>query len=243
LPSATSSSTYSSAALSRAARRISCCVATQRASRAPRCSDRAARRAGIATRGRTGSKAQASGKGCAIGWRFDWPLRRRLGFWHLHVENVGTEPVRVDLLLLQDLGLAPYGALRTNEYYVSQYLDHAPLEHAGCGIVIASRQNQPVGTRNPWCIVGSLNRAVGYATDALQVHGLASRAGALPPVLADELPSLRLQHEHAMAALQDGACDLAPAPHATSDGSAACRPTTRRPRRSPIWRPSMRRSR
>ena len=131
-------------------------------------------------------------------------------FWHLRVENLGTERVRVNLLLLQDLGLAPYGALRTNEYYVSQYLDHTPLEHAGCGIVIASRQNQPVGTRNPWCIVGSLNRAVGYATDALQVHGLASRAGALPPVFADELPSLRLQHEHAMAALQDGECDLAP---------------------------------
>ena len=131
-------------------------------------------------------------------------------FWHLRVENAGAEPVRVDLLLLQDLGLAPYGALRMNEYYVSQYLDHTPLEHSRCGVVIASRQNQPVGTRHPWCVVGSLNRAVGYATDALQVHGLASRAGAPAPVLAGGLPSLRLQHEHAMAALQDGTCDLAP---------------------------------
>jgi len=131
-------------------------------------------------------------------------------FWHLRVENAGTQPVRVDLLLLQDLGLAPYGALRMNEYYVSQYLDHTPLQHSRRGVVIASRQNQPVGTRHPWCVVGSLNRAVGYATDALQVHGLASRAGAPAPVLADKLPSRRLQHEHAMAALQDCPCELAP---------------------------------
>src|SRR6476661_112133 len=163
---------------------------------------------------RDASPDRLEGAGVWQGLRYRMALRLAAQapawFWHLRVENVGSEPVRVDLLLLQDLGLAPYGALRMNEYYVSQYLDHAPLEHAGCGIVIASRQNQPIGTRNPWCIVGSLNRAVGYATDALQVHGLASRAGALPPVFTDELPSLRLQHEHAMAALQDGECDLAP---------------------------------
>lgn len=131
-------------------------------------------------------------------------------FWHVRVENAGAEPVRVDLLLLQDLALAPYAAVRLNEYYVSQYVDHAPLVHAERGTVLASRQNQAVGTRHPWCVIGSLNRCVAYATDALQVHGLASRAGLSEPGLTQGLPATRLQHEHAMAALQDAACELAP---------------------------------
>ena len=50
-------------------------------------------------------------------------------FWHVDVENTAAETVRVDLLYLQDLALAPYAAVRMNEYYVSQYVDHAPLEH------------------------------------------------------------------------------------------------------------------
>ena len=104
-------------------------------------------------------------------------------FWHVRVENAGADAVRVDLLLLQDLALAPYAAVRLNEYYVSQYIDHTPLVHAERGTVLASRQNQAVGTRHPWCVIGSLNRCVAYATDALQVHGLASRAGLLEPGL------------------------------------------------------------
>jgi len=131
-------------------------------------------------------------------------------FWHVQVENAGADPVHVDLLYLQDLALAPYAAVRLNEYYVSQYIDHTPLAHAERGTVLASRQNQAVGTRHPWCVIGSLNRGVAHATDALQVHGLASRAGLPEPGLMQGLPATRLQHEHAMAALQDAASELAP---------------------------------
>ena len=131
-------------------------------------------------------------------------------FWHVQVENAGADPVRFDLLMLQDLALAPYAAVRLNEYYVSQYVDHTPLAHPERGTVLASRQNQAVGTRHPWCVIGSLNRCVAYATDALQVHGLASRAGLPMPGLLQGLPAARLQHEHAMAALQDAICELAP---------------------------------
>jgi len=131
-------------------------------------------------------------------------------FWHVRVENAGADAVRFDLLYLQDLALAPYAAVRLNEYYVSQYLDHTPLVHTERGTVLASRQNQAVGTRHPWCVIGSLNRCVAHATDALQVHGLASRAGLPEPGLMQGLPAKRLQHEHAMAALQDAVCELAP---------------------------------
>ncbi|HEY4066580.1 MAG TPA: hypothetical protein VGM74_06775, partial [Burkholderiaceae bacterium] len=131
-------------------------------------------------------------------------------FWHVRVENLGLDAVRVELMSLQDLALAPYAAVRLNEFYVGQYVDHTPLVHARRGVVLASRQNQGVGVRHPWCVSGSLNRCVAYATDALQVHGLASRAGLPGPGLIDGLPTARFQHEHSMAALQDEACELAP---------------------------------
>ena len=49
----------------------------------------------------------------------------------------------VDVVYAQDLALAPYGAIRMNEYYVSQYLDHAPLTHPARGAALAVRQNRP----------------------------------------------------------------------------------------------------
>ena len=157
---------------------------------------------------------ELEGAGDWQGLRYRVALRLAVGapawFWHVRVENAGADPVRVDLLYLQDLALAPYAAVRLNEYYVSQYIDHTPLVHAERGTVLASRQNQAVGARHPWCVIGSLNRGVAYATDALQVHGLASRAGLPEPGLMEGLPAKRLQHEHAMAALQDVACELAP---------------------------------
>ncbi len=131
-------------------------------------------------------------------------------FWHVRVENTGAEPVAIDLTAWQDLALADYGAIRLNEYYVSQYIDHAPLTHAERGTVLASRQNQAMGGRFPWCLFGSLNHAVAHATDALQVQGLAARAGQPAVSLGSGLPAERLQHEHAMVALQDAPTRLAP---------------------------------
>ena len=130
-------------------------------------------------------------------------------FWHLRIENTGDASVRVDLLMLQDLALSGYSGVRQNEYYVSQYLDHTPLAHSAHGTVLATRQNQGLA-QHPWCVLGSLNRTVAWATDASQVHGLAARAGRPSPGVVEGLPSARLQHEHAMSALQDAPCDLAP---------------------------------
>jgi cellobiose phosphorylase len=131
-------------------------------------------------------------------------------FWHVTLENAGTETIQVDLIHVQDLAVAAYGAIRQNEYYVSQYLDHAPLVHPQQGVVIATRQNQSVGGRNPWCVIGSLGNGVSYATDALQVVGLSRRANHSPEGIANGLPGQRQQHEHAMAAIQDAALTLAP---------------------------------
>lgn len=131
-------------------------------------------------------------------------------FWHVHVENVGSGPARLDLIHTQDLALAHYGAVRLNEYYVCQYVDHAPLQHPTQGMVLAARQNQAMGGKYPWCVIGSLRKGISFSTDALQFHGLATRGGALPVGLREGLPGRRLQHEHALAAIQDAPCVLEP---------------------------------
>ncbi len=131
-------------------------------------------------------------------------------FWLVTIENRGTAPVTVDLIHTQDLALAPYGAIRLNEYYVSQYLDHAPLAHPRQGWVVATRQNQPVGGNHPWCLVGTLGEGASFATDALQFHGLSAREGCRADGLVQGLPGSRLQHEQALTAIQHAPLTLAP---------------------------------
>lgn len=131
-------------------------------------------------------------------------------FWHVQLHNTGPVPLRLDLVYLQDVALAPWSAIRLNEAYVSQYLDHRPLQHAQQGCVIATRQGAPVQGRVPWLLSGSLGRAVAFATDALQVAGLALRAGVRHGLLDSPLPGSRLQHEHALVGLQEEAFTLAP---------------------------------
>lgn len=130
--------------------------------------------------------------------------------WHIRLENFGTEPLEFDLIYLQDLALAPYGAIRLNEYYVSQYLDHAPLHHPMKGVVVATRQNQAVQGAYPWTVIGSLRRARSFSSDAYQFFGLEARKGHLPPAVSEGLPGERLQHEHALIGLQDQVACLAP---------------------------------
>jgi cellobiose phosphorylase len=132
-------------------------------------------------------------------------------FWHV-VLTTDASDVEVDLVYAQDVALAHYGAIRMNEYYVSQYIDHVPLAHPTHGTVVAVRQNLAMGGRHPWLAVGSLGHAVSFATDALQLHGLATRAGDPPAGLTmPRLPGVRRQHEHAMVVVQDASVRLTPA--------------------------------
>ncbi|WP_374661600.1 hypothetical protein [Inhella sp.] len=131
-------------------------------------------------------------------------------FWHLQVDNLGAAAQRLDWVAVQDVGLCAYEAARLNEHYVSQYIDLCPLDHPRHGLLLAARQNQKVGGRHPWLLMGSLRRAEGLATDGLQLHGLALRDGSPPTGLLRGLGGQRLQHEHALMALQDAALSLAP---------------------------------
>jgi 1,2-beta-oligoglucan phosphorylase len=131
-------------------------------------------------------------------------------FWHVRLLNKSPTPRQLDLTYVQDVALAPYGAVRLNEYYVSQYLDHTPLADPSRGVAIATRQNLAVDARHPWSVIGSLRRGVSFATDALQFYGIASREGGAPVGAVGDLPGRRLQHEHALVAIRDEAVRLEP---------------------------------
>lgn len=131
-------------------------------------------------------------------------------FWHVRLENTGPISQHVDLTYAQDVALASYGAIRLNEFYVSQYLDHTPLQHPQHGVLVATRQNQAADGRFPWSLIGSLRQGSSYATDAKQFHGLANRTGEAPVGLIGELPGRRLQHEHAMVVIRDAPIRLDP---------------------------------
>ena len=154
----------------------------------------------------------ATGSWQGLQWRVSLVLADNAPawFWHVRVDNASAEEQTIALVHVQDLGLSSYGAIRVNEHYVSHYLDLTSLEHAQHGPVVAARQNLAVGGRHPWAVIGSLTRAVSYATDALQVHGLALRAGRVADGLVQGLPGVRRQHEHALAAIQDAPLRLAP---------------------------------
>ena len=90
--------------------------------------------------------------------------------WRVWLHNAAEPSAQLlDLTYVQDLALAPYGRCAWTEYYVSQYIDHTPLQHEQLGVLLGSRQNQAVDGRYPWSLIGSLREAVAYATDASAV--------------------------------------------------------------------------
>ena len=162
---------------------------------------------------RAAGRVWQQGRWQGVAWRAELVLAATTSawFWHVTLHNRGPLPLSLDLIYVQDLALAPWSAIRLNEAYVSQYLDHQPLAHAKHGWMVATRQNQPVAGRTPWVLSGSLGVTQAYATDALQTLGLARRAGIAHGLLNQPaLPSQRLQHEHALVALQDRSFTLAP---------------------------------
>jgi cellobiose phosphorylase len=126
--------------------------------------------------------------------------------WQVALHNSSGNTLACDLVATQDFALAPYAAVRTNEYYVSQYLDLSPISDPEFGNAIAVRQNMP-GDRQPWAVLGCLGRGTSWATDALQLRKLRNRR----PVLdVSHLPSTRLQHEHTLAALASDELSIGP---------------------------------
>jgi cellobiose phosphorylase len=124
-------------------------------------------------------------------------------FWNVEVINTSQDSILFDLIYCQDIGIAHYSAIRQNEYFVSQYIDHQPLYHEDYGYIIASRQNQSYDRKNPGIYLGSFNKSISYATDASQIYGINFKSDGKIKSLQEGLPGFRMQHEHSMVAIQD----------------------------------------
>ncbi|MFD2614915.1 GH36-type glycosyl hydrolase domain-containing protein [Paenibacillus gansuensis] len=130
------------------------------------------------------------------------------GIWFWDIRLTGTN-CNADILYGQDLGIGHRGFVRSNEAYVSQYIDHAVFETGELGYIVCSRQNQPQGGRFPYVQQGSLTKASGYSTDGFQFFGLSYKVTDTPeilnkPALANEV----YQYEFAYTALQSELVDL-----------------------------------
>lgn len=124
------------------------------------------------------------------------------GVWFWDV-TVNGQNVEVDLIYGQDVGIADKGAVRSNEAYLSQYIDHAVFEDASKGYVVCSRQNQQQSGTFPYLQQGSLSKTVGYSTDGYQFFGLSYKETNEPEVLQKKtLPNEVYQYEFAYTGLQ-----------------------------------------
>jgi cellobiose phosphorylase len=128
-------------------------------------------------------------------------------FWDVTVKG---ENLVVDLFYGQDLGLAEKGAVRSNEAFLSQYIDQKIFNHAQKGYIVCSRQNQPQRGMFPYMQQGSLTKTTGYSTDGFQFFGLSYKETNEPEVLTKEhLANEVYQYEFAFTALQSERIQLA----------------------------------
>jgi 1,2-beta-oligoglucan phosphorylase len=124
------------------------------------------------------------------------------GVWFWDIEVAGQD-VEIDVVYGQDLGLADKGAVRSNEAYMSQYIDHRVFESAEKGYVVCSRQNQPQSSGFPYIQQGSLGQSAGYSTDGFQFFGLSYKESDEPEILKQKsLANEVYQYEFAYTALQ-----------------------------------------
>ncbi|MEK5398979.1 GH36-type glycosyl hydrolase domain-containing protein [Paenibacillus sp. FSL K6-2859] len=124
------------------------------------------------------------------------------GAWFWDVKLSGHE-ADVDLVYGQDVGIADIGAVRSNEAYLSQYIDHAVFEDQSKGYVVCSRQNQPQGGKFPYLQQGAITKSASFSTDGFQFFGLSYKETNQPESLSREQLSNEIyQYEFAYTALQ-----------------------------------------
>lgn len=164
---------------------------------------------GSASQFRAGA-GHASWSGAALGLAttVELSLDPAGGMWVYRVELTPLTGERAvaagtyDVVAAQDLGLAPPGAVRANELYTSHYLAHRAIGTESSGWMLATRQTMALAPALPLLVMGIVEGARGYLTDAFDLYGLESRVdGRAHALLAPEWDSRVLQYETATAAL------------------------------------------
>ncbi|RJX71960.1 cellobiose phosphorylase [Vibrio sinensis] len=132
-------------------------------------------------------------------------------FYDISVRNVTEKNLRFELIYGQDLGLADEGAVKTNEAYCSQYLDHRIIQDPTTGYVVCSRQNLSQSCGNPRIQLGALSPVVGFSTDGYQFFGKEFKLTGQPKALEQvSLANENYQFEMGYVALQTEQQVIAP---------------------------------
>ncbi|MEZ8272328.1 cellobiose phosphorylase [Vibrio splendidus] len=132
-------------------------------------------------------------------------------FYDVDVRNTSNHELNYDLVYGQDLGLADEGAVKTNEAYCSQYLDHQVYQLDDYGFTVCSRQNLPQSHGNPRVQIGAFSAVVGFSTDGYQFFGQEYKVtGEAKALKQRELANEKYQYEMGYIALQTEAVTLAP---------------------------------
>jgi hypothetical protein len=137
--------------------------------------------------------------GISLSWQFIVKIR-----------NTTQNPLELDLVYFQDVGLKSVNAGLINEYYVSQYLERRILEDKTYGTVICCRQNMKEPAGNPWIMLVCKNGAVAACTDGMQYFGKTYRATGVPEGLLAESLGGEYAGESPVVALQEKPFRLAP---------------------------------
>lgn len=104
-----------------------------------------------------------------------------------------------------DVSIADGGAVKNNEAYVCQYIDHKAYLGEN-GYVVCSRQNQGQAS---YLEQGSFSKVVSYSTDGFDFFKESYKRTNIPAALYDKTLSNRVyQYEFAYVALQSEAFDL-----------------------------------
>jgi 1,2-beta-oligoglucan phosphorylase len=123
--------------------------------------------------------------------------------WSIDIQNKSGNPVDLDLVYVQDVGLKPITNGLVNEYYVSQYIERLILEDKTFGSVVCCRQNTKESTGHPWLMLACKNKAASGSTDGMQFLGKTFRETGIPEGLKSESLGGEYAGELSMVALQE----------------------------------------
>jgi cellobiose phosphorylase len=114
-----------------------------------------------------------------------------------------------DVVVAQDLALAPEAMSTSNEPYVSQYVVHHVIDDPHAGAVVASRQTMATAPVLPLALTAVVEGARAYLTDGFSFYGLSAKLDGHAAALDDaSWESLTYQYEFAMPTLLGPSFDL-----------------------------------
>ncbi|MEI8047491.1 MAG: amylo-alpha-1,6-glucosidase [Bacteroidota bacterium] len=123
--------------------------------------------------------------------------------WSVTFTNSSSDPVELDLIYLQDIGLKQITSNLVNEYYVSQYLERLVLDDQKYGSVFCCRQNMKESVGNPWLMAACKNTASSASVDGMQFYGKTYRETGIPEGLLANTLGGNYAGESSVIALQE----------------------------------------